>query len=292
MLVLVVNELLTFAFIFKKYKMLHYRTFTNAQSKEWVVFVHGAGGSSAVWFKQVKFFQQYFNLLLIDLRGHGASPQGPELDHTREYTFNSIADDIIEVMNDAAIEKAHFIGVSLGTIIIRQLAEMASERINSMILVGAVTGLDMRSKFWVNLGRMFRHILPPMWLYKLFARVIMPDNRQSESRLVFINEAKKLARREFLRWFRLTGELTGVLNKFQKMPIDIPTLYVMGENDYLFLDQVKQITANTKNQILEIVEQCGHVVNIERPDIFNKTAIAFLIAQIRGEQYSTQVLKS
>jgi pimeloyl-ACP methyl ester carboxylesterase len=272
--------------------MLHYRTYINEKSNEWVVFVHGAGGSSAVWFKQVKFFQQYFNLLLIDLRGHGASPQGPELDITREYTFGSIADDVIEVMNDAGIKKAHFIGVSLGTIIIRQLAEMAEERISSMILVGAVTGLDLRSKFWVNLGRMFRHVLPPMWLYKLFARVIMPDSRQSESRLVFINEAKKLARREFLRWFRLTAELTGLLNKFKKMPLDIPTLYVMGENDYLFLEQVKQITANTRNQILEIVEQCGHVVNIEKPEIFNKTAVAFLIAQISGKKYIPEAFSS
>jgi pimeloyl-ACP methyl ester carboxylesterase len=272
--------------------MLHYRKFNNGQSKEWVIFVHGAGGSSAVWFKQVKSFQQYFNLLLVDLRGHGASPQGPDLDETREYTFDSIADDIIEVMDHEGIQKAHFIGVSLGTIIIRQLAEMASSRINSMVLVGAVTGLDLRSKFWVYLGRMFRHILPPMWLYKLFARVIMPDNRQSESRMVFINEAKKLARREFLRWFRLTGELTGILNKFQRIPIDIPTLYVMGENDYLFLSEVKKITANAKNQILEIVDQCGHVVNIEKPDIFNQKAIEFLINQINRHGNNREVVAS
>jgi pimeloyl-ACP methyl ester carboxylesterase len=42
-------------------------------SKEWVVFVHGAGGSSAVWHKQVKPFSEKFNVLLVDLRGHGQS---------------------------------------------------------------------------------------------------------------------------------------------------------------------------------------------------------------------------
>ena len=41
--------------------------------RDWVVFVHGAGGSSSIWYKQVRDFREHFNVLLIDLRGHPAS---------------------------------------------------------------------------------------------------------------------------------------------------------------------------------------------------------------------------
>jgi pimeloyl-ACP methyl ester carboxylesterase len=36
-------------------------------------FVHGAGGSSSIWFKQIRDFQKQYNVLLLDLRGHGES---------------------------------------------------------------------------------------------------------------------------------------------------------------------------------------------------------------------------
>ncbi len=53
--------------------LLFHKTFLHPTSKDWVVFVHGAGGSSSIWFKQIKAYKQHFNLLLLDLRGHGKS---------------------------------------------------------------------------------------------------------------------------------------------------------------------------------------------------------------------------
>ena len=53
--------------------MLYYKTFVSENNNEWITFIHGAGGSSSIWFKQIKNFKSYFNLLLIDLKGHGKS---------------------------------------------------------------------------------------------------------------------------------------------------------------------------------------------------------------------------
>ena len=53
--------------------MLHVKRLEHSESREWIVFIHGAGGSSSIWFKQVKAFSEHFNVLLIDLRGHGKS---------------------------------------------------------------------------------------------------------------------------------------------------------------------------------------------------------------------------
>ena len=52
-----------------------YSTFYKAEnnSKKWITFIHGAGGNSSIWYNQVRFFKAYFNIMLIDLRGHGKS---------------------------------------------------------------------------------------------------------------------------------------------------------------------------------------------------------------------------
>ena len=49
--------------------MLQYRTYAAGPERAWVVFVHGAGGSSSIWYKQIRDFREHFNVLLIDLRG-------------------------------------------------------------------------------------------------------------------------------------------------------------------------------------------------------------------------------
>ncbi len=52
------------------YKMLKYEIVDN-QKEEWVVFVHGIGGSTKTWSKQIDAFSEQYNLLLLDLPGHG-----------------------------------------------------------------------------------------------------------------------------------------------------------------------------------------------------------------------------
>ena len=75
--------------------MLHFKTFLRKETSSWVTFVHGAGGSSAIWHKQIKDFKKEYNILLIDLRGHGKS-KNKIYDKLKSYTFDSISDEIID----------------------------------------------------------------------------------------------------------------------------------------------------------------------------------------------------
>lgn len=256
--------------------MLHHKAFELGPEHPWVVFVHGAGGSSAVWFKQLREFRDHFNLLLVDLRGHGGSadrPPAPE-----PYTFREIAVEVVEVLDHLRIPSAHFIGISLGTIVIRAIGEVAPERVRSMVMGGAVTRLSYRSRFLVAAGNTFKRLVPFLWLYRLFAWIIMPRRRHRESRLVFVNEAKKLCRREFLRWFRLTMEINPLLRLFEERETGVPTLYVMGSEDHLFLPPVRRLVAKHRSAVLKVVENCGHVCTVERPEVFNPVAIRFIRA--------------
>ena len=75
--------------------MLNYTTYTNPQSQEWITLIHGAGGSSTIWFKQLRSFQRQFNVLVLDLRGHGKSKLSRQL----HYNFDLVTKDILEVID-------------------------------------------------------------------------------------------------------------------------------------------------------------------------------------------------
>ena len=81
------------------------------------------------------------------------------------------------------IKKSHFIGISLGTILIRDLAERNPELVESMVMGGAILKLNMRSKLLMGFGNFFKSVVPYIVLYKLFAFIIMPKKNHRESYL-------------------------------------------------------------------------------------------------------------
>ena len=262
--------------------MLHYRTYELGPETDWVVFIHGAGGSSSIWYKQIRDFKEHFNVLLVDLRGHGASQDvanaadAPDVRKKSQYTFEDLSREVIEVMEHLDIERAHFVGISLGSIIIRTIGEIAPRRVHSMILGGAVVRLNLRSRFLVRLGHLFKRVMPYIWLYSLFAWIFMPKRRHRQSRLLFIREAKKLCQKEFIRWFKLTAEAKALLRFFEEKEIPVPTLYLMGEEDHMCLPPVRALVERHHHSTLHIFEDCGHVCNVDRPDLFNRHAVAFI----------------
>jgi pimeloyl-ACP methyl ester carboxylesterase len=105
----------------------------------------------------------------------------------------------------------------------------------------------------------------------------MPKKNHKQSRLLFINEAKKLYQKEFIKWFKLTAEINPVLKWFRQVELNIPTLYVMGEEDYMFLPSVRQVVEkHFKTSKLFVIANCGHVVNVEQPNVFNENVISFI----------------
>ncbi len=256
--------------------MLHHRTYMNRnQHAEWVVFVHGAGGSSSIWFGQIRDFQKHHHVLLLDLRGHGYS-KDPIYDRLRRYSFDTIGDDVIQVLDHLRIGSAHFVGISLGTIIIREIAGRAPERVSCMILGGAVMKLNVRSRILLQLGMLFKSVIPYLILYRFFAWIIMPKKNHRKSRFIFIGEARKLYQKEFKRWFTLASSTRPLLKLFRSEDTGIPTLFVMGQEDHMFLPSIRKLAAQQQSARLQVIPGCGHVVNIEQPGTFNQICLTFL----------------
>ena len=244
------------------------------RSNKWITFIHGAGGNSSIWFNQVRFFKVYFNVLLIDLRGHGKSEVSPK---GTEYTFKIIIDDILNVLDHNKIEKSHFVGISLGSILIQKMIQLHSNKVEKIGLGGAILNLNLQSRFLMFMGKLTQSVLPFIWIYTFFAYVIMPYKAHRKSRALFIKEAKKISHAEFGRWYKLTATILPVLAKIRAKQLKPPTLYIMGIQDYMFLPFVKKIIMIHQNATLITLPGSGHVVNIDQPDLFNDHLLNFFL---------------
>jgi len=239
-----------------------------------VVFVHGAGGSNAVWFKQLRDFKKHFNVLIIDLRGHGKSKE--HYSEEEIYKFNEIAMDVIQTMDHLQIQKAHFVGISLGCIVIRAIDKLAPGRAESIILGGAVIQFNKKINGLVTTAKLLQSILPYMWLYRINAWILIPSKKHAQSRKLFITEAMKLGKNEFRKWLRMSSEIKDNLQEFLLKEASAPVLYIMGDGDHMFLPMVTDLVKNQENAQLEIIKNSGHCCNLDQANIFNEISIHFI----------------
>lgn len=260
-----------------KFHLLHHETHIISPKHDWVVFLHGLGGNSNIWYRQIREFKKHFNLLFIDLRDHGRSVDSES--ELLEYTPEVLSEDVVKVLDFVGIEKAHFTGISLGSVIIHALHIHAPSRIKSMILGGAIIRLTRSAKVILKTGNLVKSFVPYMWLYKTFAHILMPRAHHKQSRDVFIKEAKKLSQKSFIKWYIFAAKVGGIYPQIDTKKHVIPKLYIMGDQDYMFIGPVREDTKKDKAASLHIIEQCGHVCNIEKYNEFNKIAVQFFKEQ-------------
>lgn len=255
--------------------MITYRIYKHDTSNKWVTFIHGAGGSSETWKKQVEFFKKEFNVLIPDLRGHGET-QNPEHWKDEKYTFEIISDDVVEVLQHLGIKKSHFVGISLGSILIRDIHYRFPQLVDKMVLGGAIFRINFIGNILCKGSIFLQKKLSYETLYKVLARVILPRKNHETSRRIFIREAQKIKNQEFDRWFALIHQINGFLKYQSKHPLTDDMLMLMGGQDYIFLKDVIKFIKRNKKGKLSTVENCGHLVNIEKGRDFNKIALDFL----------------
>lgn len=98
-----------------------------------IIFLHFSGANLMMWQRVVSYFQDRYRVILMDLRGHGKSDVPED-----GYHMDVMAEDVIAVLDELGIEKAHIIGSSLGAEVGLSLAANHPDRVISLILDGAM----------------------------------------------------------------------------------------------------------------------------------------------------------
>lgn len=255
--------------------MLNYKTFEKNPEAKWVVMIHGAGGNMEVWYKQISDYSRHFNLLLVDLACHGDSNQQEVF--STSFDFDMAARQVLEVVDHVGIKKAHFVGLSLGSIIAHAAVKMNPERAYSMVLVGAVTCMSLMTRLTFEFCRIFRRILPFSVVKRLLADAIIPQQKYAASKSLFLRCAQKVTYDGFMQWMSLVSIADGYIKHLVCQELLVPTLYIMGEDDRLFLDNVRSLVANSGDNVsLSIIHNAGHVCNIDNREEFNRVSLGFL----------------
>lgn len=257
--------------------LLHYQTITHSENPdaEWILFIHGAGGSTATWKKQLEQYKKHFHLLLIDLPGHAQSAKS--CSNVNKYSFEFIAEKCWEVVNHLQIDKIHAVSVSLGSIISIQMFDQQPNRVSSLVFSGPITSLDMKLRIFLKSGLILAKFIGFRNFYKMMANIILPKKNHASARKLFIREANALTDEEYRKWTALYGKqldskLKSLFGKEQEVPIFI----LVGREDHFFLASTKRYAKKFQSVQMEIIEKCGHLVSLEKPGTFNEKSIHFL----------------
>jgi pimeloyl-ACP methyl ester carboxylesterase len=102
-----------------------------------LVFIHGLTGSASAWLRYEQRFSQSFNVVVVDLRGHGMSKRLSSYD---DYSLEKCAEDVRVVLNTLRVQQCALVAHSLGTLVALKLAKEISG-VRAMALLSPVFGV-------------------------------------------------------------------------------------------------------------------------------------------------------
>lgn len=255
-------------------KNLHHKVLLNPSATDWVVFLHGAGGSIQTWSRQTNDFKQHFNLLLIDLRDHGKSKEIlPQFD---KYDFSIISNDINQLMELHQIQKAHFVTLSFGSVLLQDFSSRYADKIDKSVFAGGIFSGGLPIRLFVYLAKTLNTFLSYPVMYNIFSFLLMPRESNRVARKLYQNQAKKITQKEYMKWLGLYKEFFRLLSQFTNQKITFRSLIIMGGQDFMFLSRAKRFASAQPLVQIETIPETGHVCNIEDATHFNRKVIQFL----------------
>lgn len=211
-----------------------------------VILLHGNGEDSSYFLHQMKPFAQHFRVIAIDTRGHGKSPRGD-----RPFTIRQFAEDLLDFMNQHAIEKAHILGFSDGGNIAMVFALAHPERVEKLILNGAnLDASGVKRKIQIPIEISYR-------VARLFARISSKAKKNAEMLGLMVNDPN--------------------VKPEELSRIQCPTLIVAGDKDMIKDQHTRLIAQSIPGAELSIIPG-NHFVANQHPEAFNEVVLRFLLS--------------
>ena len=239
-----------------------------------IIFSNSLGSDLRMWDPQVEAMKDKYCIIRYDKRGHGKSSpiQGP-------YTFDMLESDVISIMDEIGIDKAHFVGLSMGGMTSLGLALKHSNRFDKLVCCAAradmpppaIEAWDQRMAVVEDKGTQgvvqsslerwfsdkFRNDVANNHILEKAEEMI-----KSTSNNGYIGSCNAIKGLDYLR------ELGKIKKDF---------LYISGENDVgapaLAMEEMHHLTVNSKYVCIPGV---AHVFNLEKPEETNKILSDFL----------------
>ncbi len=245
-----------------------------------VVLISGFSAVHQIWEGMVPAFAKKYRVITFDNRGAGLSdcPNYP-------YTIDQMTADVVNLCQLLNIQKAHFIGNSMGGCIVQNLAYKFPHLMKSIVISNSFPVINSRSKLWVEsraalfkidipLEALFKNFLPQLYSNSFLARPKMIET------LIQIMQSSPAPITE-----------TGYLNQMQALfnfdsstwlhHISCPCLIINADDDSLADVAGGQKMAQTiPNAVFYCFQNVGHLPHYEQPELFIKLVFDFM-AKVR-----------
>nr|BBH95442.1 putative 2-succinyl-6-hydroxy-2,4-cyclohexadiene-1-carboxylate synthase [Thermogemmatispora argillosa] len=238
-----------------------------------LVLLHGGLLDHRVWDPQFMEFARHYEVVRYDLRGFGRSAMG-----SVEY---SDVRDLYDVLNDLAIDRAYLLGLSQGGQVAIDFTLTYPEMVDALILAAAnISGYDNYMPETLERGERIAaaaRAKDKEQLYELWANdPAMPHEDE------YPEAAQRY--RELLRDYSFVHYLNPVPSQQLNPPalqrladIRQPTLILIGDADSLELQaQADLLEAGIIDAKKVVIRGARHMLNLERPETFNRAVLTFL----------------
>jgi pimeloyl-ACP methyl ester carboxylesterase len=260
---------------------LHYH---EAGSGIAIVFVHEFAGDARSWEPQLRHFARRYRTIAYNARGYPPSdvPAEPE-----RYSQARARDDIRAVLDGLHIDKAHIVGLSMGGFAALHFGFAYSDRARSLVICGCGYGAEpqRRTQFAAESQTFAARF------EQLGAAQAAQDYALGPTRVQFANQDPR-GWREFAD--QLAGHssigsaltLRGVQGRRPSLydltaemsKITVPTLIMTGDEDWPCLEPGILMKKMIPTAGLVVMANCGHTINLEAPDLYNRHVEDFLHA--------------
>jgi len=251
---------------------IHYWV-SNKGIGSWLIFLHGAGADHEMFKEQIKIVGENFKVLVWDARGHGKSrPMG------NKFSIKLLVEDLIEIMNSEDIDKATFIGQSMGGNITQEMAFYYPDRVENLVLIDCSCNtmkLSYIEKFYLSITPFLIKLYP--WSY-LVKESVKASSISVEVQNYLRETFNKIGKKDFTKILLGT---TSCLHFEENYRINKDILLVYGESDET--GNIKKIapawaSRESKCKLIKI-NNASHCSNQDNPLEFNRVLIDFLSKQ-------------
>ena len=240
------------------------------KSAKSILFIHAAFADHTSFDDQIKFFVKDYQVITLDLIGHGKSiitQKGDSISNTADY--------ICKLLEIEAITKIHLVGISIGAVLIQDFANKFPDKVASLCCIGGydINNFDPALQK-ENSGNQVKMILKAFISIKWFAK---SNKLISASTTVAQEKFYQMNIRFKKRSFVYLSELTKLVNKFKTTNRNYPVMIGCGIYDIPMAIKVVNMWHESEPDSKMIVfENAGHLVNMDTPQEFNETLIRFL----------------
>ena len=246
-----------------------YYELSGKEGAPWLVLSHSLACTVRMWDpQQVAVLKDRYRILNYDMRGHGqsAAPQGP-------YTLDMLADDVLGLMKELKIERATYMGLSIGGMIGQTLALRQTRLFDRMVLADtshaqppeAIKQWEERIKIAQTQG------MKPL-VSSTMERWFTPSFRESP-------QAKKIAEliaNTPVAGYVGCGQAIMKLNTTARLKeIKLPVLAIAGEADPS-APGTRHIGETVPGAKLVLIPRAAHISNVEQAATFNQALRDFL----------------